>query len=148
MAHSAEMPRSSWAAESDLSHCCCPRLGLKQTGTVMHIRAASPSLPCDSSGFQFPQPKRPAPKNRASSSSLWIEKALEILMEKGAKISPLQQGAQNLKFGFPPASTTPTSSAGHPEVPGLPYSSISWLFGKPKLLQNDPRPVIFPAAHH
>lgn len=31
-------------------------------------------------------------------------------MEKGAKISPLQQGAQKLNFGFPAASTTSMAS--------------------------------------
>lgn len=36
----------------------------------------------------------------------------------------------------------------HPQPPELPYSYISWLFGKPKVLQSDPTPVIFPAAHH
>lgn len=144
MAHS-EMPRSSWATDSNPSLCWYPGLGLKQTGIVMHTHAASPSLARDSSGFQFPQ----ARPQKWSIFYICLDfKSSGDLNGEGAKISLLQQGAQKLKFEFPAASRTPTSSAEHPQPTGLPYSCFSWLFGKPKLLQSDPMPLIFPAAHH
>lgn len=90
-----------------------------------------------------PTAQEASTKKTRHSSALWI-KNFENLMGKGANTSPLQQGAPKLKFGFPAAPTTPSSSAGHPQPPGLPYSCISWLFGKPKVLQNDLIPSLLP----
>lgn len=100
----------------------------------MHRHAASPRLPWDLSCFLL-APFGQCQKG-ASSCSLWIQKALEILVEKISKTSPLQRGAQKLKLGFPAEFTTPSSSVEYPQPPELPCSCISWLFGKPRLLPH------------
>lgn len=119
--HSVEMPRSSQAAGSVLS------LLLPQVRPEANWQ--SNAHPCSLTQpalglliIHVPTAQGASAKNQASWSSL--QRALGIPMEKRGKI-PLQQGAQNIWVV-------------HPQPQELPYSCISQLSGKPKVLQNDP----------
>lgn len=126
--HSAEMPRSSQAL-SPLSLCHCPR-----PEAIWQSNAHPCSLTQPALGL-LNLPSSPSPRGQCPKP---VIPKLPLGLKSFGDLSGEQW--QN-----------PTSAARSTEVyiwVLLPYSYISQISGKPKVLQNDPMPILFPAAHH